>query len=477
MRRRVHGAGQARARIRVEELSLLFSRAPRRVLLLRTRGHVSCCTGRMLPRERSLALLVVTTLLLAMVQVGCDCPPGVYTDNKCSQRGGSGSDPIPMVTPPCSTAQLSCNGSKWDRDGCETNVHSDPLHCGGCDMACPGGAPVCVSGSCTVACEPGKIPCAGACVDSRTDADNCGSCGIACQGACNDGWCTGEVVLSVNEQPFGLVCEGDTMAWSSSHSVMAARVDGTDVQTLAERGGHVLAKGAGRVASSGMDDGVFSVPLAGGPTTVIAEGTGAGFDIVADQNFVYFADVNGVRRAPIAGGPAETLIDAASIVEDTPLAFAIDEDVALYVGLARAGTNEAHILRLDLAVPGAPIDFGPSLGEVYPRLAVHAGAVVATRRGAGGAMDLVRIDAPDAEPIVLASAPTDTDVIGVYVAGGSLFFTAGLNLIELPLEQPGAAPVHLAHETGGIRSVCLLGDDLYFAAVGERAIKRIRREP
>lgn len=69
----------------------------------------------------------------------------------------------------------NCNG--LIDDGCETNVVTDPKHCGACGNACAAGTP-CIDGKC--GCPPGKIACFGMCVDPQTDDNHCGGCGNQC---------------------------------------------------------------------------------------------------------------------------------------------------------------------------------------------------------------------------------------------------------------------------------------------------------
>lgn len=102
----------------------------------------------------------------------------------------------------------SCNAGWGDCDGkastgCEANLSSDPLNCGGCGKAC-GPSDQCIGGACTLVCQGGQTDCNGACVDLQTDASNCGTCGKACapNEACISGAC------SVVCQPGHVNCSG-----------------------------------------------------------------------------------------------------------------------------------------------------------------------------------------------------------------------------------------------------------------------------
>jgi hypothetical protein len=88
---------------------------------------------------------------------------------------------------------LSCGGDKVDCDGVCRSVSDDPLHCGGCNKACPipsGGSALCNSGVCAAICPIGSALEGTACVavppGSITAAIAIGSdftCGLTGQGA------------------------------------------------------------------------------------------------------------------------------------------------------------------------------------------------------------------------------------------------------------------------------------------------------
>ncbi len=102
-------------------------------------------------------------------------------------------DPIPNP-PACDAGQARCG------EGC-VQTQSDPLHCGGCGLACADDH-ACIAGGCVLQCEGDQTPCDGTCVDTRTDARHCGGCGEVCgEGfVCVTGRC---------ECPAGLtLCEG-----------------------------------------------------------------------------------------------------------------------------------------------------------------------------------------------------------------------------------------------------------------------------
>jgi len=109
---------------------------------------------------------------------GCDaaCPDPAHATRTCA-AGACGFE--------CDTNRLDCNENP--ADGCEASIVSLD-HCGGCGMVCnpPDAEGVCVLGICAVAnCDPGRANCDasatnGCEVDVTVDAENCGDCGTDC---------------------------------------------------------------------------------------------------------------------------------------------------------------------------------------------------------------------------------------------------------------------------------------------------------
>lgn len=157
------------------------------------------------------------------------CPEGqIRCDGACKEGlpnfGSQGlSCPGGGVAPTeCPAGRVLCNGACFPEGTCQPaecepgwgycyglcrDFQNDPGYCGGCTTGCTGGA-YCQGGQC-IYCSDGQTPCGNTCVDTRTDLDNCGSCGARCGTQCIDGRCTG-----VGPSPTEPVCQAPQTACS-----------------------------------------------------------------------------------------------------------------------------------------------------------------------------------------------------------------------------------------------------------------------
>jgi hypothetical protein len=73
------------------------------------------------------------------------------------------------------------------------NTKTDAHNCGACGHAC-GTNQICSAGTCVTRCSAGETNCSGACVTLATDPKNCGTCGHACatNQLCSAGTCVTE---------------------------------------------------------------------------------------------------------------------------------------------------------------------------------------------------------------------------------------------------------------------------------------------
>ena len=91
------------------------------------------------------------------------------------------------VVASCSQGLADCDGDP--ANGCEVNTLTNPAHCGGCNLDCPGvlnGTAGCGNGQCTIAsCTPPFANCdgqlaSGCNVDTSSDEAHCGGCNAPC---------------------------------------------------------------------------------------------------------------------------------------------------------------------------------------------------------------------------------------------------------------------------------------------------------
>jgi len=89
----------------------------------------------------------------------------------------------PSNAPTCASGQTDCSGACVD-------TKSDALNCGACGNACLADLR-CSEGSCVLDCITGQTDCSGTCVDTKKDNANCGACGTACVPGeiCSNGTC------------------------------------------------------------------------------------------------------------------------------------------------------------------------------------------------------------------------------------------------------------------------------------------------
>jgi hypothetical protein len=118
-------------------------------------------------------------------------PDGGDGDTSVDVPDAETSDGTPDGPPACPPGRTRCGTDCVD-------VTSNPVHCGGCDLACPEGL-VCNEGGCASGCSGLLTLCGAACVDTATSAEHCGSCDRRCPDGLNaDGVCSARTC--------GLVC-------------------------------------------------------------------------------------------------------------------------------------------------------------------------------------------------------------------------------------------------------------------------------
>jgi len=122
---------------------------------------------------------------------------------------------VPGCNPmrPCASGQQCCAGACVD-------TTTNAAHCGACGAVCspPQGQGLCVAGRCTVGmCSPGRVDCNGAVtdgceVDTRTDLRHCGRCNSPCTHGLNGAARCEERLCRVSCAAGHHLCEGQCLA-------------------------------------------------------------------------------------------------------------------------------------------------------------------------------------------------------------------------------------------------------------------------
>jgi hypothetical protein len=119
---------------------------------------------------------------------------GGYTDAELAAPD-AGAD-TGLVAQPTAGGPPSCTAGRADCDndgqnGCETDLMTDPAHCGRCDRACQSPDCACRGGQLQTVCPTGRADCDGdarnGCeADTLTSNEHCGGCAKRCQASGHD---------------------------------------------------------------------------------------------------------------------------------------------------------------------------------------------------------------------------------------------------------------------------------------------------
>ncbi|MBM4362446.1 MAG: hypothetical protein FJ104_07175, partial [Deltaproteobacteria bacterium] len=230
----------------------------------------------------------------------------------------------------CASPAADCNGLA--SDGCETDLSSDPLHCGVCTRICPGTA--CTAGACGAAVLAGGVAEPSAVAATETHVFWTSSSGNSVTGVrLSDGATT--VSLSGEANAYTVAADATHVYWAGNQATSAIRrapVDGGPAETVvaAQTWPTRIALGPSHVyfvrhLSSGA---VLRAPKGAGQTPeVLASGLDWPMGIATSPDHVYFVTwvtAGTVLRVPVQGGaPAEPL-PAATL--RSPFAVAVHGD-------------------------------------------------------------------------------------------------------------------------------------------------------
>lgn len=113
----------------------------------------------------------------------------------CSASGRCGL--VCDASNPCADGRTCCDGLCLD-------TRNDPLHCGGCGMACSGGETLC---------------CNGVCANPSVSVEHCGACGNACSTFRNTPTCSGGSCVYGCESGHGHCASGNTGCETATDTV------------------------------------------------------------------------------------------------------------------------------------------------------------------------------------------------------------------------------------------------------------------
>ncbi|MGB8298061.1 MAG: carboxypeptidase regulatory-like domain-containing protein, partial [Polyangia bacterium] len=130
---------------------------------------------------------------------GSGAAGGTTPDGGSAATGGAAGGSSGSLPSTCAVANLTACGSVC------VDTNSDANNCGACGTACQTGA-TCVSGVCTSVCPAGTTSCGNDCVNLQTNPNDCGSCGNVCSSGqtCAAGACTTTCVDGTMPGPTGI---------------------------------------------------------------------------------------------------------------------------------------------------------------------------------------------------------------------------------------------------------------------------------
>lgn len=396
------------------------------------------------------------------------CPAGANQTATCSSSA---------CGTKCNTGFADCADAGTS---CATNLGSDNSNCGTCGHACTGGQ-VCTGGSC--ACSAGTQLCNGACINTQSDSNNCGACGHGCLGgACTAGACQPVTLISgLPAAPKGIAVDAQYVyfAMSAANEVAKVSINGGNRVPLSTapnaNSPYGIAIDSNNVYFTNLND-VSKVPLGGGTTTILANGTSPSpasnptfanaFYIVTNGANVYF-DTSGnggsVFGISVNGGTMTTY----SSTQKFAYGMAIDA-TSFYWGTFQANDG----------LWKAPVNGGNNSGTNFAAGATNAlmeasdGTFVyfTTYQSAGSVLK-VPVNGGTQTPLV----PNVKNPFGIVVDATYVYFGSDVGQAVYKVPVGGGPFVQIATDTGGPTHMAQDSKAIYWSSPGNLAIMKLAK--
>ena len=283
--------------------------------------------------------------------------------------------------------------------------------------------------------------CGSSCVDTRSDASNCGACGVACAAGeiCDGGTC--------------VICDGRL----EGGRCLVTLVAGESPEHIAINSTWVFWTNQ-IVVDGGYADTVMRVPKGGGTPTMIASGYGDITALAADETNIYWLapDKRTLMTARIEGGaPAtlatENLVSGGIALDSTYVYFptAISDTRTGVMKVPIKGGTPTLVVSLS--------EGGPLGNIVVDATSVYWAGIETIEKApiAGGPVTL------------LASYPYAVDTAGIAVDSTNVYWTradAELLLMKIPLG--GGTPTPIAGSPCGPGPITVDGTAVYWGNAG-----------
>jgi hypothetical protein len=273
-------------------------------------------------------------------------------------------------------------------------------------------------------CPGLEVRCSGTCVNTDTDAKNCGACGHDCLGAsCAQAVCAAASLGMASDTLSDLVVDANNLYWSSY------------------TGGSVM-----------------QLPKSGGAAFPIATGVGPTVQLAAEGSNVYFATsanaTGAVKLVPIGGGAVTTIASGGDTYGSMALGTT-EVYFATYTHVAEASKVVVDAGAVtNLVADGAALWLATDGTNLYWLEDVA---------GTSGTVNKMPIGGGAVTPLAMMSQATGqvlTDGVNVYAAAGEV--------ISVPVG--GGAVTTLAAHGGGIS---IDGSFVYFADAAQMIVAKV----